>query len=610
MSAESATPAPVAPAAHPIVFDAAGAWCRGWYHPPAGAARGLAVVMCPPIGYEAICSYPTYHQLARAFAAQGFPVLRFDYHGTADSAGDDHEPSRVEAWRQSTVAAVEQVREHSGASQIALFGLRVGGTLAIDVAARIGGVDSLLLWAPCPTGKSFLRELRAGGATEEEGHLLAFGYPYSTQTVKDLQALDATRPQIRPAKRALVIGRDDLRVESPLPVALRKAGVDTHHDTWPGYQAMVGEPREGVLSPQTLALLTQWLLHSRAAGTQAETPAPAAAQNSARVTGEVQETVLMMGPAGALCGVLAEPADGAAPHRRGRTGVLLLNVGGNYRIGPHRFYVSAARAMAAAGYRVLRLDVAGIGDSPPVDGQPWANLYQRESAADVRAAMDALAARGCREFVLMGICSGSYLAFQAALVDTRVDGLVLMNSRLLEWTPGQPGDTWQNSMQQYAKSTAWYRQALFRPETWKRLLAGEVNVRLIAGRFLSLGAARAQRLLSLDSEHEESLQRKMKKLCRRGTDVLMLVSDADDGRDYVEFHFGPEGRRVRANNFRMAYVPEADHTFSRPGNQEYVLSELLRHLASRLPPPHGTHSSPPERIPAALEPEPAPSPTL
>ena len=49
MSAASAIDGAVTPAAVPIVFDAAGGWCRGWYHAPTGAARDLVVVMCPPL---------------------------------------------------------------------------------------------------------------------------------------------------------------------------------------------------------------------------------------------------------------------------------------------------------------------------------------------------------------------------------------------------------------------------------------------------------------------------------------------------------------------------------------------------------------------------------
>jgi len=565
-----------------LTFDAADGWCFGWYHPPAGPGRDLAIVLCAPIGFEAISSYPTQVQLAMALAQDGFPVFRFDYLGTGDSAGELDAPGRVDAWLASIEAAVAQARAHSGATQVALLGIRLGATLAVEAAARIGGVDSLLLWAPCPTGRAFLREMKAGGREQADGALHAMGYRYTADTVAAIGRLDAARPVRCPSRRVLVVARDDLPMEGPLPKALRQLGAEVEFRVLPGYAAMVDEPRAGVLDTDTLEAVADWFGGSTAARTRSE-PAPTTIEDLRwRTTGAVRETALRCGSGGSLVGVLAEPATGTACDRRGQTGILLLNVGGNYRIGPHRAYVAMARTLASAGYTALRLDIAGIGDSPPAPGQPWANLYQRESAHDVRAAIDALAQRGCREFVLMGICSGSYVAYQTALVDERVDGLVLMNSRLLEWSPGKAGDSWQNSMQQYAKSTDFYRRAAFRPEVWRRLLRGEVNVRLIASRFFALTAARLQRALTIGDSREESLLTRMQRLCARGTDVLMLVSDADDGRDYVEFHFGPSGRRMRAHpNFRMAYVPDADHTFSRPGNQEHVLPALLRHLEQR-----------------------------
>jgi alpha-beta hydrolase superfamily lysophospholipase len=576
------TAPPPAPAPQPIVFDSAGGWCVGWYHAPAAPARGLAVVLCPPAGYEAICSYPTYVQLARSLAAAGFPVLRFDYPGTGDSAGDEREPGQVANWLASIEAAVEQARRRSGAAGIALFGLRLGGTLAVTAAARLGGVEGLVLWAPCATGKAFARELRASGTEVGGGELLAFGHAYTAELLQDLQGLDAMHPASRPAPDVLVVARDDLPAEGPLPGSLRSAGCNVQLEHWPGYAAMVGEPRSGVLDSAALEALQAWL---RALPAAAQRPLldsrVSDAVLPARFVGAVREETWLLGPERTLCGMFAEPATLSSDERRTDIGIVLLNVGGNHRVGPHRFYVTAARAMVAAGYRVLRLDIAGIGDSAPQPGKPWANLYDEDSAADVRAAIDALAARGCRQFILMGICSGSYLSFQSAMADPRVDAVVLMNSRLLEWTPGHSDDDWQDSMQQYAKSTDWYRRALLRSETWLRLVRGELDLRLVTGRFLALAKARLRRMLAVATSRRDTLHAKMKRLCRRGTDVLMVVSDADDARDYMEFHFGRSGSRMRAHpNFRMLYVPEADHTFSRPGNQAFVIPSLLEYLAT------------------------------
>ena len=565
-----------------LTFDTAAGWCFGWYHAPTVPWHDLAVVLCAPVGYEAISSYPTQVQMATALADAGLPVLRFDYQGMGDSSGDGSEPERVEAWLTSIQAAVVQARAHSGAKHVALLGIRLGATLAVEAARRLGGVDSLLLWAPCPTGKSFARELRAIGQVDAQGGLHAFGELYTARTLEALSALDTTGPAPAPARRALVVGRDDLPAEGPVPKALREAGTLVDFRVLPGFAAMVDEPRAGVLDPATLRALSDWLLASPVARARTEAAPPMPEAMLGRPTADVRETPLRCGSGGALFGVLCEPAAAPAPDRRGQAGVVLLNVGGNHRVGPHRVYVKTARTLAAAGHAVLRLDVSGIGDSPPSPGQPWGNLYQRHSVPDVRAAIDALAARGCREILLMGICSGSYLSFQTALADERVDGLVLMNARLLEWTPGPAGDSWQTSMQQYAKSSDYYRRALLRPEAWQRFLRGQVNLRLIARRFAALAAARLRRAFTFGPEREQSVLASMRRLCARGIDVLMLVSDADDGRDYVEFHFGPAGRRMRGHpNFRMAYVPDADHTFSRPGNQEHVLPQLLRHLAQR-----------------------------
>jgi hypothetical protein len=142
-------------------------------------------------------------------------------------------------------------------------------------------------------------------------------------------------------------------------------------------------------------------------------------------------------------------------------------------------------------------------------------------------------------------------------------------------------------MQQHAKSTDWYLKAALTRGPWLRLLRGEVNVRLIGRRFVEVARARLVRLLTPSAT--DSVRGMMQALCRRGTDALVLVSDADDGRDYVEFHFGAEGRRMREHrNFRMSYVEAADHTFSRPGNQEKVVGLLLRHMEQRTLRPHAT----------------------
>jgi alpha-beta hydrolase superfamily lysophospholipase len=575
----------------PVVFQPAGRPCFGWFHPARAPARGMGVLLCRPIGYEALCAYQTYKLLAMQLAEAGFDVFRFDYDGTGDSAGEDADPGRVAAWVDSTAAAAGELKRLAGVSRLALFGLRLGATIAAETAARMGGVDSLVLWAPCTSGRALARELRAAnacraavstGQTSEDIEALAC--LYTAETLEALQQLDCERAAAAPAHRALVIARDDMPMSERLPARYRELGVDTTVANWPGYKGMMAEPHEAVLDSGTLTAIVDWLVegatqHAPASDASAATDAPQW-PDSYFVDG-IRETPVAFGPRDSLFGILSEPAAPRHADRHCETAVLLLNVGGHYRIGPNRMYVKAARALAMAGYRALRFDRSGIGDSPSEYSFSRGEMYSTRCVSDVRAAIDALAARGCKRFHLMGLCSGSYSAFQTALADPRVSGQVLMNSRLLEWNAEKSGN-WQNAMLQPYKSTHYYRRAMLHADVYSRLLRGQINIRGIAGRIAAVLRARVdrtlRRVLGIGAS-DEGVLKAMKQLCARGTDTLMIMSAEDDGRDYVEFHLGRHGCFLRNDpNFRFEVVEDSDHTFSTRAKQRVVIDTVLQHL--------------------------------
>jgi pimeloyl-ACP methyl ester carboxylesterase len=590
--------------AAPIVFDAPSGWCFGWFHAARGRRRRAGVVLCRPMGYEALCSYRLYTRLASVLANAGFDVLRFDYHGTGDSAGDDADDARVQAWIDSIKAANLELRRLADTDKMGLFGLRLGGTLALEAALRMGGVDDLVLWAPCASGRAFAREMRAASASRgagapagNAGDFEAFGCLYTAQTVQALNALDFGAAAGPPATRALVIARDDIPADTGLPAKLRSLGVDVMEAPWPGYaDLMVAEPHEAKVNPATLDAIAQWLSIANPRSVEAAA-APAGSPvwpENCSVAG-VRESVHRFGVDGSLVGVLAQPA-GRLPD----TAVLMLNVGGNYRIGPNRIYVRAARALAAAGYCALRFDLPGVGDSQMDADFSGANMYTRESTLHVRQALDFLAAGGCKRFYLMGICSGAYVAFQTALSDERVTGQVLLNTRLLEWDCARNGN-WQNSMQRYLKSTDHYRRALLQMRVYRRLLQGEIDVAGIARRFWDLFAAYAARaaamLVGRSGDHDGILD-KFKRLSARGCDTLVVMSAQDDGLDYVEFNLGRRARRMKGQpNFRMVMVEDSDHTFSTQGSQRVVIDTIRRHLDERQR-PDAAWSPLPRSVPA------------
>lgn len=138
-----------------------------------------------------------------------------------------------------------------------------------------------------------------------------------------------------------------------------------------------------------------------------------------------REKAVRFGESKGLVGVLTEAAP-AAGDAAGRPGVIFLNSGILHRVGSCRLHVRMARAYSAAGFHALRFDYSGIGDSE----QRRDSLSFEESAViETREAMDYLAkAKGVKEFVLIGLCSGADMAHETAVKDERVTGMVLLDA--------------------------------------------------------------------------------------------------------------------------------------------------------------------------------------
>lgn len=116
--------------------------------------------MCPPFGQEYLRAHRAFLQLAERLANLGFDVLRFDYFGCGDSAGDNQE-GRLDLWLENTKAAIEEVEALCGSARVSLVGLRLGAALAAQAQAGRPAPGALVLWDPVLDGPRYLESLRA-----------------------------------------------------------------------------------------------------------------------------------------------------------------------------------------------------------------------------------------------------------------------------------------------------------------------------------------------------------------------------------------------------------------------------------------------------------------
>lgn len=137
----------------------------GMYHAPSVPAR-RAMLMCPPLGQDLIRCHRIYRQLAQSLADEGMAVLRFDYHGTGDSAGSSAEVDWERCVRDATTAAAE-LRRRSGVDRVVAFGARLGGSVAL-AAAEQARLSEVIAWDPVLDGGQYVAELDAMQAALRE----------------------------------------------------------------------------------------------------------------------------------------------------------------------------------------------------------------------------------------------------------------------------------------------------------------------------------------------------------------------------------------------------------------------------------------------------------
>lgn len=173
----------------------------GLYHPAhASRAKVRAAVLCYPWAHEYIYAHRSMVKLAEVLAEGGCHVLRFDYFGTGDSAGESTDVS-LAGCRDDITAAIEELLDMTGGESASLIGLRLGATLAADVAARNRSlIDRLVLWDPVISGPDYVDALFFAAANMPIGKAEPPERPASRgggHEICGFPLTDAQREQIR-----------------------------------------------------------------------------------------------------------------------------------------------------------------------------------------------------------------------------------------------------------------------------------------------------------------------------------------------------------------------------------------------------------------------------
>jgi pimeloyl-ACP methyl ester carboxylesterase len=586
----------------------------GMFHDaPDGSPGAVAVLICPPFGWDEICSYRSRREWARELAAAGFPALRIDLPGTGDSGGSPRDPAQLAAWSEAVACAARQLRARTGCARLAAIGIGLGGLLICNAIAAQAPIDDVILWGVPARGRTLVRELRVFGNLEESGadpdaakdtdptpraacemggdgsfelgplteqdsaatgplagedlapapptgSVWAGGFLLSAETARALEELDVAAlafPNGRP-RRALMLDRDGISVDKRLLERLRKLGASVSVTSGEGYGAMMAKPHLARSPRAVFAQVSAWLREDA----PEERPASVGAPGEPAPGWSPQDRV-GLSVAGKLIQErplsVEQPFGGllgiltepvTAP--RAQLCAVMLNAGAIRRIGPNRMWVESARRWAAWGVPTLRLDLQGIGDADG-DGErltELAELYDPKLVDQVCAALDALEVQGLGpRFVLAGLCSGACWSFHAALRDERVAAALMLNPRALFWHPS-------------LEAARDLRRGALRSSSWPKILRGEVSLERMFDLARSAPFALPRRALRRRRAHrrgEDELGRALDKLRDAGKQLHFMFS----GEEPLYEELMQEGRLDRTDrwpNVSFHFLPGKIHT--------------------------------------------------
>ncbi len=499
--------------ARPAARDGAGqpvsvAGCFGWLHPAApgsgiqGAGDPVAVLLCPALGWDGLHSHHGFRVLAEAFAAAGYAALRLHYPGTGNSADlpDDGSVNQWKAWQGCVHDAADWLRSATGAHRLLLVGLRFGATLALAAAGRRADLAGLLLLAPVLRGKSYMRQLDmearlegGSGLGEAADGLALHELRFSAATVAEIGALDMRHAALPAGIAVALAAQAPSQVVDRCVQAWTGAGVAVRELPFTGLEPLLQEAIHSDPPAPDVSQVLEWARLAvpsggSAGGGSVVQPWPVFRH------GACAETPLRFGADGSLFGVLCQPQAGPGHHA-----VIIANTGRDPHYGIGRFGVQLARRLAAAGIASLRMDFAGLGDSPwPERGNRLSALFETDRTGDLAAAIDRLQGLGFRTFAVQGLCSGAYHALRAAQHDARIGTLLLVNLPVFDWQggdsvrtatldhrPGQPpaGASWPIGRRGGARCVARRMCARF---CWRSAAAAAP----VAGQWLAALAAR------------------------------------------------------------------------------------------------------------------------
>jgi pimeloyl-ACP methyl ester carboxylesterase len=560
----------------------------GILHAPKGASRG-AVVLCPPLGREYTNSYSTFALLAERLCDLGFAALRFDYRSMGDSFDRLASGPKESGFVRDVATAVEFVRS-LGAVRVGLVGMRMGANFAL---AHSGPepLDALVLWDACLTGRSFLREQRVlgllassrvGGETLDALDLpgLELTPEMSAEiSTSDLVAGDGVAAVASTARQVLLLTRRGREGDRKLVARFEVPNVE-HEEVTGQPELLEVQSPDQVVPAKGLEAVAAWLDK-----VMARELAPMSVPVGGEVTVEVglrghlspdalgagtrapvREHAVRLGPAG-LFAIETDPD--SAPEG---PVCVFFSVANEHRIGPGRMWVRLSRDLAGEGFRCVRVDMNGFGDSPARDGETQP-VHSTFAIDDVLDTARAVSPEDPSDVVLFGLCSSGYQILEAALSLTP-RGVCALNPALVFEPPEMASAGRMDPRRRFCLPESGLVNAASekQPLQWLRRHFPALMPKLRRGL-----RSTALRLRSAVGLLRNRPGERLGELVGAGTDVL-LICGPQEIRPLLETGLSTDRPSRRSDRLQVEVLPTLQHSLLSTTDRDKVTGVIIDHV--------------------------------
>lgn len=556
-------------------------------------SSNTVLVICPPVGIDYMNSHRSLRHLADEVAQMGTPCLRLDYLGTGNSA-DGLRTDDISKYLNSIVKAYKFIQKDLNVKQIALLGFRFGATLAALASEKLD-IKYLILWSGIYQGRSLLREIRllekmSSIVENNPENIDAGGWEINKATQDAINNIDINKIVPR-TNNVLILSAN----KSPKHKKLINQWVDNNNKVITLYGVtdiaeMLVDAHDTVVPEQTIHIIKNWIKPSFndrnfhiSPKTSAQLECIDALSNEPFKINESLHFFHNDINQFYVKTTHNQTTEKALPL------VILLNSGSNHHVGPHRLYVTISRMLAREGFTCIMLDLPGLGESISPDSETENSCYMANPTEAIQACIDHVAMPS-NEVILMGLCSGAYHAFLAAieLESTTIVESILINPDTFYWEQGM---VLADSPSQHYHDWVEYLHSIKNRDKWKKLFAGQVKFLPI----IALVLQRVETVIStklnlfkgliespIGNQITSNITNSLIKIKNKKVYISIIFARNEPGIKLLMDNAAQTVRKLQQHKeLEINYIENADHTFSKSVPRQQLFEYLQSHLLTR-----------------------------